>query len=69
VINIKCYYCNEEACAKIGFAEGTIIAGLFPQWLCKKLKIQVWSKSERYCCRLHFNPKHRELAEKGEIIE
>ena len=45
---MKCFYCKQEACAKVGSAQGNILKALFPFFG------KSWSKSERYVCRKHF---------------
>lgn len=48
---MKCYYCPEEASAKIGTAKANIFLALFP-FLGK-----AWNKSEIYVCRKHYDEK------------
>ena len=46
MIKIKCFYCNRDACAKLGGAKGNIIKALFG--------MKAWVKSEQYVCRKHY---------------
>jgi len=43
---MKCFYCDKEACAKIGTSKGNIFSALLGR--------RCWSKTELYVCRKHF---------------
>ena len=43
---MKCFFCNREACAKVGSSKASLWKALFGD---KALK-----KSEIYLCRMHF---------------
>ena len=43
---VKCFYCDAEACAKIGGAKGNIWNALLGR--------KAWDKREKYVCREHF---------------
>ena len=52
---MKCFFCNKEACAKAGSAQGNIWSALLPSSLMNApSQKSTWSKSEKYLCRKHF---------------
>jgi hypothetical protein len=51
---MKCYYCRNEACSKIGESEGNILSGLLGARISELLGLKTWKKSERYVCRKHY---------------
>lgn len=46
MINIRCFYCEKEAQAKIGESKGNILNALLGK--------KCWSKIERYVCKNHY---------------
>ena len=46
LINIKCFYCEKEACAKVGTSKGNLFRALFGG--------KCWNKSEVYVCKNHY---------------
>ncbi len=46
---MKCYYCPDEACTKIGTSKGNALKSLFGK--------KCWTKEEYYVCRKHFEEK------------
>jgi len=46
MINIRCFYCKEEACAKVGTSKGSLLSALLGR--------KCWDKAEKYVCRNHY---------------
>jgi len=46
---MHCYYCENEACAKIGTSKGNIIAAFFGA--------KCWNKKEIYVCKKCYDKR------------